>query len=136
MTDLPLAEALITPLWDFFCNLRNTSTGLPAAASAKARGDRERRIRVTPCVRPLHVRVNSQKAVGGSRSEGHEIGSALDHVAQRWVDQVQSLLDATAHNSNHLDGTKSAHAGDEVRITGPQSSIETLDRGFVERKAD
>ncbi|MER6344194.1 hypothetical protein ACWC10_07325 [Streptomyces sp. NPDC001595] len=83
-----------------------------------------------------HARANSQKAADGLRSEGYEIGSALDHVAQRWVDQVQSLLDATAHISNHLDYTKGAHAGDEVHIAGVLSGIETLDRGFDERKAD
>lgn len=57
-------------------------------------------------------------------------------VAQRRVDQIPSLLDATAHNSSHLDCTKGAHAGGQVRIAGALSSIGTLDRGFDERKAD
>ncbi|MFG2125320.1 hypothetical protein [Streptomyces sp. NPDC048710] len=80
------------------------------------------------------ARMNSLKAADGLRSEGFEIGSALDHVAQHWVDQVQTLLDATAHISNHLDYTKGAHAGDEVYIAGTLSSIATLDQGFDERK--
>ena len=50
------------------------------------------------------------------------------------MDQVRSLLDATAHISNHLDYTKGAHAGDEVYIAGTLSSIATLDAGFDERK--
>jgi hypothetical protein len=50
------------------------------------------------------------------------------------VDQVQSLLDATAHISNHLDCTNGAHAGDEAYIAGTLSSIATLDEGFDERK--
>ncbi|MER5342308.1 hypothetical protein [Streptomyces mirabilis] len=81
-----------------------------------------------------HARMSSLKAADGLKSEGYEIGSALDHVAQHWVDQVQSLLDATAHISNHLDYTKGAHAGDELYIAGTLSSIATLDQGFDERK--
>ncbi|MFF1453453.1 hypothetical protein ACFVYF_35750 [Streptomyces sp. NPDC058274] len=83
-----------------------------------------------------HARISSMKAAGGLKSEGYEIGSALDHVAEHWVDQVQSLLDATAHISNHLDYTKGAHAGDEVYIAGTISSIATLDKGFDERKGN
>ncbi|WP_328721431.1 hypothetical protein OHT52_19260 [Streptomyces sp. NBC_00247] len=82
-----------------------------------------------------HARAASQKAAAGLKSEGYALGGALDHVASRWVDQVQSLLDATAHISNHLDYTKGAHAGDEVYIAGTLSSISTLDDGFDERKA-
>lgn len=80
------------------------------------------------------ARMSSIKAGDGLKSEGYEIGSALDHVAEHWVDQVQSLLDATAHISNHLDYTKGAHAGDEAYIAGTLSSIATLDQGFDERK--
>ncbi|MBK6016838.1 hypothetical protein [Streptomyces sp. MBT53] len=80
------------------------------------------------------ARMSSIKAGDSLKSEGYEIGSALDHVAEHWVDQVQSLLDATAHISNHLDYTKGAHAGDEAYIAGTLSSIATLDQGFNERK--
>ncbi|MET7852198.1 hypothetical protein ABZT48_29010 [Streptomyces avermitilis] len=80
------------------------------------------------------ARMSSITAGDGLKSEGYAIGSALDHVAERWVDQVRSLLDATAHISNHLDYTKGAHAGDEVYIAGTLSSIATLDQGFDERK--
>ena len=80
------------------------------------------------------ARMSSIKAGDGLKSEGYEIGSALDHVAEHWVDQVQSLLDATAHISNHLDYTKGAHEGDEAYIAGTLSSIATLDQGFDERK--
>ncbi|MGW6360339.1 hypothetical protein ACWFR5_35550 [Streptomyces sp. NPDC055092] len=81
-----------------------------------------------------HARIASMKAAGGLKSQGFEIGGALDHVAEHWVDQVQSLLDATAHISNHLDYTKGAHAKDEVYIAGTISSISELDKGFDERK--
>lgn len=81
-----------------------------------------------------HARVKSIAAGDGLKAEGFEIGSALTHVAEHWVDQVQTLLDATAHISNHLDYTKGAHAGDEVFIAGTISSIADLDKGFDERK--
>ncbi|MEV0641329.1 hypothetical protein AB0I77_41690 [Streptomyces sp. NPDC050619] len=81
-----------------------------------------------------HARVASQKAAAGMTKQGFKtLGSALDHVAERWIDQVRSLLDATAHISNHLDYTKNAHAGDEVYIAGTISSISTLDEGFDQR---
>jgi hypothetical protein len=81
-----------------------------------------------------HARVASQKAAAGMTKQGFKtLGGALDHVAERWIDQVRSLLDATAHISNHLDYTKGAHAGDEVYIAGTISSISTLDEGFDHR---
>ncbi|MFI6934429.1 hypothetical protein [Streptomyces sp. NPDC050287] len=81
-----------------------------------------------------HARVASQKAAEGMKKQGFKtLGGALDHVAERWIDQVRSLLDATAHISNHLDYTKGAHAGDEVYIAGTISSISTLDEGFDHR---
>ncbi|MER5436526.1 hypothetical protein [Streptomyces sp. NPDC002588] len=81
-----------------------------------------------------HARVKSIAAGDGLKAEGFEIGSALTHVAEHWVDQVQTLLDATAHISNHLDYTKGAHKGDDVFIAGTISSIADLDKGFDERK--
>ncbi|CAM5235038.1 hypothetical protein SALBM311S_09559 [Streptomyces alboniger] len=81
-----------------------------------------------------HARAKSIAAGDGLKAEGFEIGSALTHVAEHWVDQVRTLLDATAHISNHLDYTKGAHAGDEVFIAGTISSIADLDKGFDERK--
>ncbi|MGC5362746.1 hypothetical protein ACPXCE_13860 [Streptomyces sp. DT24] len=82
-----------------------------------------------------HARISSMKAAGGLKTDGFAIGGALDHVAERWVDQVRSLLDACAHISNHLDYTKGAHAGDEVHIGGTLSSISQLDKGFDERRS-
>jgi hypothetical protein len=72
-------------------------------------------------------------AAGGLKDEGFALGGALDHVAGRWVDQVQSLLDACAHISNHLRFTKNQHAADESYIAGTLSSISLLDQGFDHR---
>ncbi|GHJ36394.1 hypothetical protein [Streptomyces sp. TS71-3] len=81
-----------------------------------------------------HARLSSMGAAGGLEKEGFAIGGALDHVAERWIDQCQNLLDACAHISNHMDFTKKAHADDEVYIAGTLSSISELDHGFDERK--
>ncbi|OIK06832.1 hypothetical protein [Streptomyces monashensis] len=81
-----------------------------------------------------YARLSSMKAAGGLRSEGFAIGAALDHVAERWIDQVQTLLDACAHISNHLRYTANQHAADESYIAGTLSSISQLDQGFDERK--
>ncbi|MEV6546631.1 hypothetical protein [Streptomyces sp. NPDC051665] len=80
-----------------------------------------------------YARAASLTAAGGLTKQGFALGAALDHVAERWADQTRSLLDATAHISNHLDYTKGAHAGDEVYIADSISSISTLDDGFDHR---
>ncbi|MEV0736250.1 hypothetical protein AB0I51_09810 [Streptomyces sp. NPDC050549] len=80
-----------------------------------------------------YARTASVTAAGGLKKQGFALGAALDHVAERWAEQTRSLLDATAHISNHLDYTKGAHAGDEVYIAGTISSISTLDGGFDHR---
>lgn len=80
-----------------------------------------------------YARTASVTAAGGLKNQGFALGAALDHVAERWAEQTRSLLDATAHISNHLDYTKGAHAGDEVYIADTISSISTLDDGFDHR---
>ncbi|MFI6468189.1 hypothetical protein [Streptomyces sp. NPDC050538] len=80
-----------------------------------------------------YARVASMTAAGGLKDEGFALGGALDHVAERWGDQVQSLLDACAHISNHLRFTKNQHAADESYIAGTLSSISLLDKGFDHR---
>ncbi|MFS4094054.1 hypothetical protein [Streptomyces sp. AF1A] len=81
-----------------------------------------------------HARIASMTAAGGLKSQGFALGSALDHVAEHWVDQAQTLLDACAHISNHMRYTKNQHAADESYIGGTISSISQLDKGFDERK--
>jgi hypothetical protein len=79
-----------------------------------------------------HARVSSFEAAN-SLSKDFALGSALSHVATRWVDQKRSLLDACAHISNHLDYTKKAHQGDETYLATTISRISVLDQGFDER---
>ncbi|MFE2888070.1 hypothetical protein [Streptomyces sp. NPDC059272] len=75
---------------------------------------------------------SSQTAASDLKTQGFKLGGALDHVQQRWEEQLTSLLDACAHISNHMDYTKRAHQGDEFYIAGQISSISTLDKGFSE----
>lgn len=75
----------------------------------------------------------SQTAAKDLSTQGFALGGALDHVQERWENQLKTLLDACAHISNHMDFTKGAHAGDEYYIYGVVSSISTLDDGFTER---
>ncbi|MFF2504823.1 hypothetical protein ACFVTY_15810 [Streptomyces sp. NPDC058067] len=98
-------------------------------------GDAAYRLRTRMDRESDHARISSMNAAGGLKAE-FAIGKALDHVAVRWVDQVQSLLDACAHISNHLDYTKGAHKGDEEHIYGVISSISTLDKGFDEKRGN
>ncbi|WP_330337467.1 hypothetical protein [Streptomyces sp. NBC_00557] len=65
--------------------------------------------------------------------QGFALGSALQHVSDKWDTQLGSLLDACAQISNHMQVTKKIHAGDEAYIWRQMSSIDTLDAGFDER---
>ncbi|MFE0389439.1 hypothetical protein ACFW1F_36055 [Streptomyces bungoensis] len=79
------------------------------------------------------ARLSSMKAAGGLRGEGFALGAALDHVAEHWIEQVQTLLDACAHISDHLRFTENQHAADESYIAGALSSISELDKGWTVR---
>ncbi|MEW2620073.1 hypothetical protein [Streptomyces sp. NPDC048106] len=81
-----------------------------------------------------HARVASMTAAGGLTTQGFALGAALDHVAERWIDQSQTLLDACAQISNHLRYTRDRHAADEHYVAGTLSSIHQLDQGFDHRK--
>ncbi|MFJ6946091.1 hypothetical protein ACISU4_15820 [Streptomyces wuyuanensis] len=77
----------------------------------------------------------TDKTAGNLTTQGYDLGSALQHVSNRWDRQLKSLMDACAHISNHMDFTKNAHKGDEIYIERQLSSIETLDQGFDESYA-
>ncbi|WP_309246885.1 hypothetical protein [Streptomyces somaliensis] len=80
------------------------------------------------------ARVASTDDAGTSLStQGFTLGGALKHVSTRWEKQLNSLMDACALISNHMDFTKNAHQGDEYHIKRRVSSIHTLDAGFDEQ---
>ncbi|GAA4898232.1 hypothetical protein ACFPM3_14280 [Streptomyces coeruleoprunus] len=79
------------------------------------------------------ARVTSTETAGTDlTSQGIMLGSALTHVSQRWDRQLNTLMDACALISNHMDFTKNAHQGDEYHIKRRVSSIHALDAGFDE----
>ncbi|GAA1297406.1 MULTISPECIES: hypothetical protein [Streptomyces violaceusniger group] len=75
-----------------------------------------------------HAQTTSATAAKDLKDD-FDIGGALSEVVETWRTQVNSLLAACAHISNHLDYTKKAHAGDEHYIAA-SFSYETLDENF------
>ncbi|MCX3062196.1 hypothetical protein [Streptomyces beihaiensis] len=76
---------------------------------------------------------SSDTAASDLSGQGFALGSGLQHVSNRWDQQLKSLMDACAQISNHLQVTKKIHAGDEHYIQRQMSSIAALDEGFDER---
>ncbi|GAA3800276.1 hypothetical protein [Streptomyces chiangmaiensis] len=72
-------------------------------------------------------------AASNLTKQGFALGSGLQHVSNKWDTQLNSLLDACAHISNHMQVTKKIHTGDEAYIQRQMSSIDTLGAGFDER---
>ncbi|MFF0159545.1 hypothetical protein ACFYRY_18715 [Streptomyces sp. NPDC005263] len=75
----------------------------------------------------------SDSAASDLSKQGFELGAGLQHVSNRWDEQLKSLMDACAQISNHLQVTKKLHSGDENFIERQMSSIDLLDAGFDER---
>ncbi|MCX4587799.1 hypothetical protein [Streptomyces sp. NBC_01481] len=75
---------------------------------------------------------SSQTAAKDLTTQEFALGGGLHRVQEQWEKQLQSLLDACAHISNHMDFTKKAHQGDEYFIASTVSGIATLDKGFNE----
>ncbi|WSK90210.1 hypothetical protein OG974_05650 [Streptomyces sp. NBC_00597] len=78
-----------------------------------------------------HAKASTYEAAGSLKKD-FALGSALSTLADKWHDQVGTLLDACAHISNHLDYTQNAHAEDEYWIA-TQFKFAQLDKGFEER---
>ncbi|GAB1338164.1 hypothetical protein ACE1SV_47540 [Streptomyces sp. E-15] len=76
---------------------------------------------------------SSDSAAGDLSKQGFALGAGLQHVSNRWDEQLKSLMDACAQISNHMQTTKAVHANDEHYIQRQMSSIDTLDAGFDER---
>ncbi|MFJ5264640.1 hypothetical protein ACIQAC_29700 [Streptomyces sp. NPDC088387] len=76
---------------------------------------------------------SSDSAAGDLSKQGFALGGGLQHVSNRWDQQLKSLMDACAQITNHLQVTKNVHAGDEGYIVRQMSSIDALDSGFDER---
>ncbi|MEC4019184.1 hypothetical protein [Streptomyces sp. H27-D2] len=49
-------------------------------------------------------------------NDGLDMGAALTELHDAWNTQTQTLKEACAHISNHMDFTRAQHAKDEVHI--------------------
>ncbi|MFD9032021.1 hypothetical protein ACFVZW_12845 [Streptomyces sp. NPDC059567] len=78
-----------------------------------------------------HAKANTYAAAGSLKTD-FALGAALSTVADKWNEQVGTLLDACAHISNHLEYSKKTHADDEYWIA-TRFKFEQLDKGFEER---
>ncbi|QXE36630.1 hypothetical protein KQY30_22815 [Streptomyces sp. GMY02] len=78
-----------------------------------------------------HAKASSYEAAT-SLKDDFAIGGALSTVTDKWNSQVDTLLAACAHISNHLDYSSNAHAGDEYYIA-TQFRYVDLNEGFDER---
>ncbi|MEV7275687.1 hypothetical protein [Streptomyces sp. NPDC093111] len=78
-----------------------------------------------------HANVSTREA-GTAMAAQFALGAALTTVADKWREQVDTLLDACAHISNHLEYTRKTHADDEQWIA-TRFKYEQLDKGFEER---
>jgi hypothetical protein len=59
---------------------------------------------------------STMQAVASLKSHGFEMGSALELTVQVWTSQANTVVQACAHISNHLDFSKKLHAEDDAKI--------------------
>ncbi|MEV0281541.1 hypothetical protein AB0I22_34865 [Streptomyces sp. NPDC050610] len=71
-----------------------------------------------------HAHDNSKAAAAHLTDGGLGTGSALDHVVHTWENQVNTLLQACALISDHLDYSIAAHANDEKKIASSMPKVE------------
>jgi hypothetical protein len=58
----------------------------------------------------------TMQAAAALKSHHFSMGSALETTVSVWTTQVEAVLQALAHISNHLDYSKKAHALDDAKI--------------------
>jgi hypothetical protein len=59
---------------------------------------------------------SSAQAAASLTSHGFEMGAALKSTVEIWTSQVDSVRQACAHISDHLDFTKKRHTADDAKI--------------------
>ncbi|MGW5776037.1 hypothetical protein [Streptomyces sp. NPDC003863] len=69
-----------------------------------------------------HARTSTTEAGTGLSSHGFLTGSALTTVQETWSSQLNTLLDACAQISNHLDYSAASHAKEEADIAAALSA--------------
>ncbi|MCF6523391.1 hypothetical protein [Streptomyces sp. JJ36] len=74
-----------------------------------------------------HARPSTHQAAVDLFNDGLDTGSALTELHDAWNTQVQTLKEACAHISNHLDYSRAEHAKDEADIaTGMRNAAGEL----------
>ncbi|MFJ2934090.1 hypothetical protein ACIO8G_15125 [Streptomyces sp. NPDC087219] len=63
-----------------------------------------------------HARTSTTEAATGMSSHGFLTGAAMSTVQETWGSQLNTLLDACANISNHLDYSAASHAREEADI--------------------
>ncbi|MFE7116771.1 hypothetical protein ACFU99_15285 [Streptomyces sp. NPDC057654] len=71
-----------------------------------------------------HAHDNSKTAAANLTDGGLDTGSALDHANQTWENQVNTLLQACALISDHLDYSLAAHAKDDKKVANSMPKVE------------
>ncbi|MGW0119573.1 hypothetical protein [Streptomyces sp. NPDC003327] len=63
-----------------------------------------------------HARTATSESATTMSSNGFRTGSAMSAVQETWASQLNTLLDACANISNHLDYSAASHAKEEEDI--------------------
>ncbi|MEU5215728.1 hypothetical protein AB0G79_05940 [Streptomyces sp. NPDC020807] len=63
-----------------------------------------------------HARTSTTEAATGLSTNGFRTGSAMSTVQETWGSQLNTLADACANISNHLDYSAASHAKEEEDI--------------------
>ncbi|KUJ70256.1 hypothetical protein ACZ90_04980 [Streptomyces albus subsp. albus] len=73
-----------------------------------------------------HAHSSTSTAATALAKHHFSCGTALTKVNQNWLTQLDTLKDACAQISNHLDYTKAAHAKDDQHIEGQLTSVSKI----------
>ncbi|MDG9716275.1 hypothetical protein [Streptomyces sp. DH24] len=75
-----------------------------------------------------HGTGSTDRAAAALTAHGFAMGAGLARTVEIWTSQTQSVLQACAHISNHLDFTRKLHARDDAKIAAQARAIggETL----------
>jgi hypothetical protein len=78
---------------------------------------------------------STMQAAASLKSHGFAMGSALELTVEVWTSQANTVLQACAHISNHLDFSKKLHSQDDAAIAavirnrdGSALSVSAIDK--------
>ncbi|MEU3276812.1 hypothetical protein [Streptomyces antibioticus] len=84
-----------------------------------------------------HGAGSTMQAAASLKSHGFAMGGALELAVEIWTSQANTVLQACAHISNHLDFSKKLHAHDDAEIAavirnrdGSALAVSEIDKYF------